>query len=82
MLEDTSSNPESYVIENENLQELTQQIKERLTPFEQKVFDLKVNHFTYREIAELLEKEPKAIDNAMQRIITKVSTYLEEKGDS
>ena len=82
VLEDTNSNPESYIIENENLQELTRQIKERLTSFEQSVFDLKVNHFTYREIAELLDKDPKAIDNAMQRIKTKVSTYLKEKGDS
>lgn len=78
VLEDNSSNPESYLIEVENTEEMIRQIKDRLTFFEAQVFELKINHFNYKEIADLLGKDPKAIDNAIQRIKTKISSYLEE----
>ena len=51
---------------------LIERIKMCLTDFEEKVFDLLISGFTYREIAGILDKEDKQIDNAIQRIKTKV----------
>ena len=39
---------------------------------------MRINGFNYKEIAELLEKDPKAIDNALQRIKSKLKKYLEK----
>ena len=49
-----------------------------LTDFETQVLELKVNGFEYREIAEILEKEPKAIDNAIQRIRKKLKDNIKK----
>ena len=52
-----------------------------LTVFESQVFDLKKSGFTYREIAEVLDTEPKKIDNAIQRIKVKIKNYLSKHND-
>ncbi len=45
-----------------------------LTKLESQVFILKYNGYEYREIAEILGRNEKAIDNALQRIKKKVKT--------
>lgn len=77
--EDSTLNPEDYLIEIENMEELVSNIKEKLTPLETQVFELKINHFNYKEIANLLDKDPKAIDNAIQRIKIKVTQCMSER---
>mgnify|MGYP004418855995 CR=1 FL=1 len=62
--------------EEEHYQELLSKIKESLSDFESQVFELMINNFSYIEIAELLEKEPKQIDNTIQRIKTKVKKII------
>ncbi|MBR2833966.1 MAG: sigma-70 family RNA polymerase sigma factor [Bacilli bacterium] len=79
MIGDSSINPENIVVDNENLYELITGIKKELTEFENQVFDLKKNGFNYREIASALDTDPKRIDNAIQRIKTKIKNYLEKK---
>ena len=54
-------------------------LKKEFTDFESQVFDLKKNGFGYREIAEALEVDSKKIDNAIQRIKTKIKNYLQNK---
>ena len=54
-----------------------EQIAEQLTPLEQQVFDLKINGFKYKEIADILDKEPKAIDNALNRIKNKIKNIIQ-----
>ncbi len=76
---DSKTNPENVIIHNEVRKELIQSIKKCLTDFEEQVFELKINNFNYREIAEILDKTPKAIDNALQRIKGKVREELEVK---
>jgi RNA polymerase sporulation-specific sigma factor len=49
----------------------------RMSPFEREVFELKINGFTYIEISEKLHKDKKAIDNAIQRIKTKIKDNLD-----
>lgn len=77
VLIDNSGNPESMMLDSENSNELINKIKSLLTPFEKEVFELKINGFTYIEIAEKLHKDKKAIDNAIQRIKTKIKDNLD-----
>ena len=79
ILSDTKNNPEILLIENENVQEIKKIIDSELTEFEKKVCDLKTSGFDYKEIAEILNKTPKSIDNAFSRIKAKIQKSLENK---
>ncbi len=79
ILSDTKTNPESLLIENENVQEIKKILDRELTEFEKKVCDLKTSGFDYKEIAEILNKTPKSIDNAFSRIKAKVQKSLKNK---
>ena len=74
---DNESNPESIIIDREDVNLLVKRLEEEFTDFECQVFDLRKNGFTYREIAEVLDTDPKKIDNALQRIKHKVKNYLD-----
>lgn len=76
VLEDEGSNPEDIVINSENEKDLIERIKNNLTDFESQVFDLKIAGFTYKEIAEILDKSAKSIDNAFQRIKQKAKEKI------
>lgn len=78
LLEDNNSNPENRLIDDENTKELVKNIQRKLTNLESTVFELKISGFTYKEIAEILDKDSKSIDNAISRIKTKVQKYLSE----
>lgn len=71
-LEDNSYNPENILVDTENQEELIKEIYSHLTNFEVQVAELKMNGFEYREIAEILDKDIKSIDNAIQRIRLKL----------
>ena len=75
-LEDNSFNPENVLLDSETEEELIQRVKELLTNFEFEVFELKRNGFHYKEIAEILDKDAKAVDNALQRILNKIKEVL------
>ncbi len=79
ILSDTKNNPEILLIENENVLEIKKIIDSELTEFEKKVCDLKTTGFDYKEIAEILNKTPKSIDNAFSRIKAKIQKSLENK---
>lgn len=76
-ISDNKTDPELMIINNEEETELVYNIRKRLTDFEGQVFELKISDFNYREIAEILDKTPKAIDNALQRIKVKAKEELE-----
>ena len=76
LLEDNNSNPENKLIDDENANELIKNIQKQLTSLERAVFELKISEFNYREIAEILDKDNKSIDNAISRIKAKVHNYL------
>lgn len=78
LLEDSSSNPENKLIDNENAKELIKNIKKSLTNLESAVFELKISGFNYKEIAEILDKDSKSIDNAISRIKAKAQKYLDK----
>ena len=80
VLKDETSNPEKIIMDLVIREKLIERIKLCLTEFEEKVFDLLLSGFTYREIAGILDKEDKQIDNAIQRIKNKVKDLNVEVG--
>lgn len=77
-LMDNSSNPDSMISENDFQNDIITKLESQLTDLEKRVLELKKNDFNYKEIADILEKEPKAIDNALQRIKTKLKNIMRE----
>lgn len=77
-LMDNSSNPDSMISENDFQNDIISKLKSQLTDLEKRVLELKKNDFNYKEIADILEKEPKAIDNALQRIKNKLKNIMRE----
>lgn len=77
LVADNSYNPENIIVQTESEHKLLEKIVGQLTPLEQQVFDLKISGFKYKEIADILDKEPKVIDNALNRIKTKIKNLIE-----
>ena len=77
-LMDNSSNPDSMISENDVKNDIITKLESQLTDLEKRVLELKKNDFNYKEIADILEKEPKAIDNALQRIKNKLKNIMRE----
>lgn len=80
-LGDNSYNPEFRYIEKEKEEELINKFSKTLTEFEEEVFMLKIGGLNYKEISKILDKDIKAIDNALQRIRVKLKNHLNEKLD-
>lgn len=76
LLSDNTSNPEVMLLNIENQNELLRRTNNILTDFEKQVFELKINGFEYKEIADILDKDSKSIDNALQRIRLKIKNNL------
>ena len=69
-------NPESIVIDQETTRDLQKKISDYLSPLENKVLDLYLKGEGYVEIGKNLNKSPKSIDNALQRIRSKIREVL------
>jgi len=74
---ETNSNPEELFLDKERMQMLVEELNERLSDMERRVLHFHLQGEDYRSIAELLDKSPKSIDNALQRIRQKMRTILE-----
>lgn len=73
---DNKKNPESMLLDSENFNEIVELVRKELTDFEIQVFDLRMSEFGYKEIAEILDRDIKAIDNCLQRIKAKVKRVV------
>lgn len=71
-----SANPEQLLIDRENVAAIQEKMKHSLSAMEQQVLGLYLGGMNYRQIAEVTEKDPKAIDNALQRIRGKFAKIL------
>lgn len=69
---DSHSNPEELMIKQENQQIFFEKLREKLSGFEQEVLDLYLSGMNYQQIAKYMNKSPKSIDNALQRIKGKI----------
>ena len=66
-------NPEQIFLDQENADEMISLILDALSRTEKVVFNLMLRGYSYREIAEIMDRSPKSIDNAIQRIRKKTS---------
>lgn len=78
MSENKISNPEELIIDKESTSMLEYELVRHLSQFEKAVLDLYLHDYSYLQIADKLKKEPKSIDNALQRIRLKLNTVLKE----
>lgn len=68
----------SYILEkDENCKNLIEKINSSLSPFEKDVYNLLINNFNYCEIAQILKKDVKSIDNCIQRLRKKIKEILD-----
>ena len=83
-LEDTmaasgESNPEELFVSQEYVRILQSRLEESLSDLENRVLYLHLMGTDYKTIARLLDKSPKTVDNALQRIKTKTEKILEKE---
>lgn len=67
-----SQTPEDEVISKENVEDINEYILKVLSKLERQVLSLYMEGKNYKEIALVLDKAPKSIDNALQRIKKKL----------
>lgn len=68
--------PEEIILGEENRSAMEAHIKKELSEMERSVLELYLTGMSYGEIAERLDRPLKSIDNALQRIKTKLSGFL------
>ena len=73
-----SENREAVVIDQERTRILKEEIRKDLSPMENKVLTYYMQGYGYVKIAKLLGKNPKSIDNALQRIRGKIRVCKEK----
>lgn len=76
-----STNPEELLISQEDLRGIHQKIDEVLSSLEQEVLAAYLDGKSYQEIADMLGRHVKSIDNALQRVKRKLEKYLEDSKD-
>ncbi len=69
---DAMDNPEQMIINQESMQLFWENVKSRLSAMEREVLDEYLAGLNYKQIAEKMGKSPKAIDNALSRIKSKI----------
>ena len=72
------SNPEQMVIDKESASVLEYTLVGRLSKMEREVLFYYLRDYNYNQIAAALNKEPKAVDNALQRIKKKLTQVISE----
>ena len=70
------NNPEELFLDKEYFSVMEQELKQKLSDLESRVLHLHLMGEDYRSIARLLDKSPKSIDNALQRIKQKTFDIL------
>lgn len=73
------SNPEKLLVSQEYTNILQSRLKENLSDLENRVLYLHLLGTDYKTIATLLDRSPKTIDNALQRIKSKTEKILESE---
>ncbi len=78
VIEGRVTNPEDLFISQEELERIQNEISTTLSPLEQQVLAAFLNGKSYQEIAEMLGRHVKSIDNALQRVKRKLMKMLED----
>ena len=69
-------NPEDFLIDREHTAALLSGVRKQLSEFEAKILGYYLDGLSCREIAKAVNKPPKSVDNAVQRIRRKVARQL------
>lgn len=76
------SNPEHIILDRENTTSIEDVLEEHLSKMEKIVLHLYLEGNSYADIAVAIDKTPKAVDNAIQRIRDKVKKlYLDKNNE-
>lgn len=73
----SQKNPEELVIDKERADMIEYELGRSLSEFEQKVLSLYMAGSSYVQIAEIMNRSPKSVDNALQRMKNKLQHILE-----
>lgn len=76
LVDSKNQNPENIVIEKESAKGMETKINSVLSDFESQVLGYYLLGISYREIAQMIGKSPKAVDNALFRIKKKIEKYI------
>lgn len=76
VLKSVEKTPEELVIGREDLQQMAEIIDRKLSVMEREVLDLYISGISYKEIAWILGKSEKSVDNALQRMKGKLADTL------
>lgn len=80
VISDNSLNdPLVNITKDEAFDELLETIEKSLSASEYEVYKLLINGLSYMEIADILNKNPKQVDNAIQRIKNKIKDILKTR---
>jgi RNA polymerase sporulation-specific sigma factor len=72
------NNPESLLIDRENVEDIERTIQRELSNFEKQVLDLYITGMDYTQIARVLGRDEKSTDNALQRIRSKLRRFVKK----
>ncbi len=75
LVKDEFSNPEHMIINEETKKEIIEYAINELSTIEYQIFELRINGFNYKEIAEILDISTKKVDNALHRIKNKLKQF-------
>ena len=78
VIEGRVTNPEDLYISQEDLNRIQTQISEVLSDLERRVLEAFMDGKSYQEIAELLGRHVKSIDNALKRVKRKLFKFRED----
>ena len=78
IVEGRAQNPEELIIGRENLASFRDQVDKVLSSLEQDVLNAYLDGKSYQEIADMLGRHVKSIDNALQRVKRKLEKSLAE----
>ncbi len=77
VIEEVVTDPEQLIINKEEFYDIEMKIKELLSDMEKEVLYLYLNGKSYQEIAKIMDKQVKSIDNALQRVKKKMEKAME-----
>ena len=77
--EQWTESPEAIIIDRENARTLEEDIRKLLSPMENRVLSYYMEGYSYTRIGQILGKSPKSMDNALQRIRSKIRNYRKNK---
>ena len=66
-------NPEELVLDRERMDMIEYELERCLSRFEKQVVSCYLEGMSYAQIAQKLDKSPKSIDNALQRVKNKMN---------